>query len=58
MDNKIQVIIRKRPLNSKELQTNQEDVVNVLSEDTVHILERKQKVDLTKFTERHEFVFD
>lgn len=58
MNSKIQVIIRKRPLNTKEIQTGQEDVVKVLGEDTIHILERKQKVDLTKFTERHEFIFD
>lgn len=30
----------------------------MISEDTLHIKERKQKVDLTKFTEKHEFIFD
>lgn len=57
-NSKIQVVIRKRPLNSKERQTNQEDIIEVVSNDTLHIREKKQKVDLTKFTEKHEFIFD
>jgi len=57
-NSKIKVVIRKRPLNSKERQSNQEDIIDIMSADTLHIREKKQKVDLTKFTEKHEFIFD
>jgi kinesin family protein 2/24 len=45
-------------LNQKERQNNQEDIIEVINEETLHIKEKKQKVDLTKFTEKHEFNFD
>lgn len=50
---KIQVVIRKRPLTSREEKKNLEDIIDILSYDTLHIKERKMKVDLTKYTEKH-----
>lgn len=55
---KISVIIRKRPLTPKEEKKNLEDIIDIKSVDTLHIKERKQKVDLTKYTEKHQFTFD
>ncbi|KDP37228.1 hypothetical protein JCGZ_06284 [Jatropha curcas] len=54
---KIKVVVRKRPMNKKELAKNEEDIIETLSNSlTVH--ETKLKVDLTEYVEKHEFVFD
>ncbi|PWA92150.1 ATP binding microtubule motor family protein [Artemisia annua] len=56
---KIKVVVRKRPLNKKELAKNEEDIVTTETQSsclTVH--ETKLKVDLTEYMEKHEFVFD
>ncbi|KAK4783937.1 hypothetical protein SAY86_018305 [Trapa natans] len=55
---KIKVVVRKRPLNKKELAKNEEDIIDARSNSlTVH--ETKLKVvDLTEYLEKHEFVFD
>ncbi|XP_047316958.1 kinesin-like protein KIN-13B [Impatiens glandulifera] len=56
---KIKVVVRKRPLNKKELAKNDEDIVTIESRSnslTVH--ETKLKVDLTEYEEKHGFVFD
>lgn len=54
---KIRVAVRKRPLNSKERDTGQVDVVTVkATQVTIH--EPKQKVDLTRYVESHKFSFD
>ena len=56
---KINVCVRKRPLNRREKDRRDDDIMEVHSNGkflTVH--EPKQKVDLTKYTERHEFRFD
>ncbi|KAF3450758.1 hypothetical protein FNV43_RR06847 [Rhamnella rubrinervis] len=54
---KIKVVVRKRPLNKKELAKNEEDIIDTHSNAlTVH--ETKLKVDLTEYVEKHEFVFD
>ncbi|CAK7356686.1 unnamed protein product [Dovyalis caffra] len=54
---KIKVVVRKRPLNKKELAKNEEDIIDTHSNSlTVH--ETKLKVDLTEYIEKHEFVFD
>ncbi|XAR67719.1 Plus-end-directed kinesin ATPase [Bertholletia excelsa] len=56
---KIKVVVRKRPLNKKELAKNEEDIISIeprSSSLTVH--ETKLKVDLTEYVEKHEFVFD
>ncbi|KAL9323093.1 hypothetical protein ACSQ67_011146 [Phaseolus vulgaris] len=54
---KIKVVVRKRPMNKKELAKNEEDIIETYSNSlTVH--ETKLKVDLTRYVEKHEFVFD
>ncbi|KAL8195675.1 hypothetical protein R6Q57_025428 [Mikania cordata] len=54
---KIKVVVRKRPLNKKELARKEDDVVSVCANGlTVH--EPKLKVDLTAYVEKHEFCFD
>ena len=57
---KISVVVRKRPLNTKERKNAEVDIVTVRDEHghsiTVH--EPKIKVDLTKFTNNQEFTFD
>lgn len=56
---KIRVIVRKRPLNKKELDRGDYDVLECESRcSTVFVNEPKVKVDLTKFVERHCFSFD
>ncbi|KAJ0989272.1 hypothetical protein J5N97_007628 [Dioscorea zingiberensis] len=56
---KIKVVVRKRPLNKKEISKKEEDIISIkqrLNSLTVH--ETKLKVDLTEYVEKHEFVFD
>ncbi|KAL7599714.1 kinesin-like protein KIN-13B isoform X1 [Lactuca sativa] len=56
---KIKVVVRKRPLNKKELAKREEDIITInpnSSSLTVH--ESKVKVDLTEYVEKHGFVFD
>ncbi|KAK8681019.1 hypothetical protein V6N13_053426 [Hibiscus sabdariffa] len=54
---KIKVVVRKRPLNKKEISRKEDDIVTVGGNAlTVH--EPKLKVDLTAYVEKHEFCFD
>ena len=56
---KIRVIVRKRPLNSREMERGEEDVVHVSSSSAeLTVNETKVRVDLTKYVERHHFKFD
>ncbi|CAH9066280.1 unnamed protein product [Cuscuta epithymum] len=54
---KIKVVVRKRPLNKKELAKNDEDIIETRNHALV-VHETKLKVDLTQYVENHEFVFD
>ncbi|XP_042035635.1 kinesin-like protein KIN-13B isoform X2 [Salvia splendens] len=54
---KIKVVVRKRPLNKRELAKNDEDIIETSSNSLV-VHETKLKVDLTEYQEKHEFVFD
>ena len=55
---KIRVIIRKRPLSKKEQSKNEKDVIDIKENKKVIVKEKKQKVDLTKYIEEHQFIFD
>lgn len=55
---KIQVIVRKRPLNSKELSKGDTDILHITSSETLLVREQKLKLDLTKYIEEHHFTFD
>ncbi|KAF3612667.1 Kinesin-like protein KIF2C [Capsicum annuum] len=55
---KIKVVVRKRPLNKKEVARKEDDIVTVSENDCLTVHEPKLKVDLTAYVERHEFCFD
>ncbi|KAB2059126.1 hypothetical protein ES319_A11G281000v1 [Gossypium barbadense] len=54
---KIKVMVRKRPLNKKEISQKEDDIVTV-DENVLTVHEPKLKVDLTAYVEKHEFCFD
>ncbi|MBA0830946.1 hypothetical protein Goarm_015439, partial [Gossypium armourianum] len=54
---KIKVVVRKRPLNKKEISRKEDDIVTV-DENALTVHEPKLKVDLTAYVEKHEFCFD
>ncbi|KAL6989976.1 Kinesin-like protein KIN-13A [Sarracenia purpurea var. burkii] len=55
---KIKVVVRKRPLNKKEIARKEEDIVTVYDNAYLMVHEPKLKVDLTAYVEKHEFCFD
>ncbi|KAJ1261761.1 hypothetical protein BS78_09G055800 [Paspalum vaginatum] len=55
---KIKVVVRKRPLNRKELSRKEEDIIDVHDSSFLTVHEPKLKVDLTAYVEKHEFCFD
>ncbi|XP_073050337.1 kinesin-like protein KIN-13A [Primulina eburnea] len=55
---KIKVVVRKRPLNKKEIARKEDDVVTVSDDVYLSVHEPKLKVDLTAYVEKHEFYFD
>lgn len=55
---KIKVVVRKRPLNKKELARKEEDIITVNDNVWLSVHEPKLKVDLTAYVEKHDFVFD
>ncbi|KAF9168538.1 Kinesin-like protein kif24, partial [Mortierella sp. AD011] len=54
---KIRVCVRKRPLNSKEINRGEKDMATVTGRQLA-VDEPKVRVDMTKYIERHNFVFD
>ncbi|XP_062198425.1 kinesin-like protein KIN-13A [Phragmites australis] len=55
---KIKVVVRKRPLNKKEISRKEDDIVDVHNSQFLTVHEPKLKVDLTAYVEKHEFCFD
>lgn len=55
---KIRVVVRKRPLNKKEIARKEDDIVTVHENAYLSVHEPKLKVDLTAYVEKHEFCFD
>ncbi|XP_074338224.1 kinesin-like protein KIN-13B isoform X1 [Apium graveolens] len=56
---KIKVVVRKRPLNKKEVSKTEEDIIAIESNtNSISVHEKKFKVDLTEYVERHEFFYD
>ncbi|CAM6082682.1 unnamed protein product [Calypogeia fissa] len=56
---RIKVVVRKRPVNKKELSRKEEDIVSIADDScSVTVHEPKLKVDLTAYVEKHEFFFD
>nr|CAH7745864.1 unnamed protein product [Callosobruchus chinensis] len=58
IENQITVCVRKRPLNEKEINRRELDVVSVPTKNQLIVHEPKQKVDLTKYLENQHFRFD
>ncbi|KAG0207489.1 Kinesin-like protein kif24 [Mortierella sp. GBA30] len=54
---KIRVCVRKRPLSNKEIHRGEKDMANVAGRQLA-VDEPKVRLDMTKFIERHKFVFD
>ncbi|KAL0278962.1 UNVERIFIED_CONTAM: hypothetical protein PYX00_000624 [Menopon gallinae] len=57
-DHQITVCVRKRPLNKKELNRKEIDVITVPNKDLIVVHEPRNKVDLTKFLDNQNFRFD
>uniref|UniRef100_A0A8D0EAP4 Kinesin-like protein n=1 Tax=Salvator merianae TaxID=96440 RepID=A0A8D0EAP4_SALMN len=55
---KISVCVRKRPLNQREIELKDVDVVTIPCSDVVVVHEAKQKLDLTRYLENQMFRFD
>ena len=55
---KIKVIVRKRPLNSKETIKGETDIISIKENSRVIISEQKVGLDLTKYIDKKEFIFD
>jgi len=55
---RIRVCVRKRPLSNKEIMRKETDIMSIKSRQKLIVTEPKQKVDLTKYTEEHKFIFD
>ena len=55
---KIKVIVRKRPLNSKETMKGETDIISIKENSRVIVSEQKVGLDLTKYIDKKEFIFD
>jgi kinesin family protein 2/24 len=55
---KIKVVVRKRPINTKEIQKNDIDIIEIRNTKMLVAKELKNKVDMTKYIEEHHFTFD
>lgn len=55
---KIKVIVRKRPLNQKEIAKGETDIISVKNNSRVIVSEQKVGLDLTKYIDKKEFIFD
>ncbi|KAA3490119.1 kinesin-13A-like [Gossypium australe] len=51
--------VRKRPLNKKEISKKEEDIITIEpNSNALMVHEKKLKVDLTEYVEKHGFIFD
>ena len=55
---KITVIVRKRPLNQKELNNKETDNITIQENNKVIVSEEKVNLDLSKYIDHKEFIFD
>ena len=55
---KICGVVRKRPLNRRELARGDSDIIEVNSQNQLTVRETKVKVDMTRFVEESQFRFD
>eukprot|EP00033_Pygsuia_biforma_P002815 GCRY01003109.1.p1 GENE.GCRY01003109.1~~GCRY01003109.1.p1 ORF type:complete len:692 (-),score=226.56 GCRY01003109.1:265-2340(-) len=57
-EGRIRVVVRKRPMNKKEIRQNEVDIVSAVDWNVVGVNVPKVKVDLTKYVEENQFTFD
>ncbi len=55
---RVSVCVRKRPLSGKETAKLDQDIIEASGHNSLNVFELKEKVDLTKYVETHNFVFD
>jgi kinesin family protein 2/24 len=55
---RIQVVVRKRPLSAKETLAGETDILQVRSPSNLVVVEQRIRLDLAKYEENHDFVFD
>ena len=55
---KTKVIVRKRPLNQKELSQKEVDNILIVDKNKVVVTELKKNLDLSKYIDKKEFIFD
>ena len=55
---KTKVIVRKRPLNQKEISQKEVDNISIIDKNKVVITELKKNLDLSKYIDKKEFIFD
>ena len=55
---KTKVIVRKRPLNQKEISTKEVDNIAIIDHNKVVLSELKKSLELKKYIEKKEFIFD
>jgi len=60
---KIRVVVRKRPISQKEIDSNDSDVIQKRENQTIIVSEikynlKRTKLDLSKYIEEHSFIFD
>ncbi|KAJ2556505.1 hypothetical protein EV175_001960 [Coemansia sp. RSA 1933] len=58
LNDKIRVCVRKRPLNGKEREKGDKDIVNTTGLRSLSVMEPKVKVDMTRYIEESRFSFD
>lgn len=58
MNPKIIVCVRKRPLTRSENRKKYKDIIDTNGENELIVKEKRNKIDLTKYTENHNFAFD
>ncbi|OBZ87038.1 Kinesin-related protein 6 [Choanephora cucurbitarum] len=57
LQQRIRVCVRKRPLNGREA-VGQEDIAPLVGPRTIQVNAPKQRIDLTRYIEKHTFTFD
>jgi len=55
---KIKVIIRKRPLNQKEISGSEFDIISIQNNSRVIVRGQKMEFNFSKYIDRNEFIFD
>ncbi|KAI7877785.1 kinesin-domain-containing protein [Lichtheimia hyalospora FSU 10163] len=58
LNQKIRVVVRKRPLNKKEVDRGEKDISPTCGIRSINVNEPKMKVDLTRYIEQHSFTYD